>query len=455
MTEQIYLLLGVTPSEPLTWMRVDEQGGLRSHGLNVSYQDFAKADIYTGTEKLIALLPGEYTTLRLLPAPPRGRGQLLLAAQYLLEDSLGEDIDKLHVATALRSDTLLNVNSDQDTDQSVIEVGSSESTEGTASTGIQKTQTVQRGLCLAVSKTILDPWARIFSQTDTFPDLFTADFMALSIAPMAQTRKGETPVKSAHSNLTLFAHQDGLIAHGLEGGFAIDMHTANEVLDDILERWDAGTISLFCDAGQRGDLAIKGPGQVTHHPTADLATLASLYFRGTQNTRALPNFISGVYARKTNWGALIAPWRNIAIAASLCVAAFLANWLFEGIRADRSAERFASLSHEIHDTAFPGKASSDPVSHARQILGARSASIKFLTVWNSIGVALEGETGLQIDSIFYAGPGQDLRLSINMDSIETLESFRTKLNDLGFSSEDGRLNQTRPGQWTGELRVKL
>ena len=251
MTEQIYLLLGVTPSEPLTWMRVDEQGGLRSHGLNVSYQDFAKADIYTGTEKLIALLPGEYTTLRLLPAPPRGRGQLLLAAQYLLEDSLGEDIDKLHVATALRSDTLLNVNSDQDTDQSVIEVGSSESTEGTASTGIQKTQTVQRGLCLAVSKTILDPWARIFSQTDTFPDLFTADFMALSIAPMAQTRKGETPVKSAHSNLTLFAHQDGLIAHGLEGGFAIDMHTANEVLDDILERWDAGTISLFCDAGQR------------------------------------------------------------------------------------------------------------------------------------------------------------------------------------------------------------
>ena len=133
----------------------------------------------------------------------------------------------------------------------------------------------------------------------------------------------------------------------------------------------------------------------------------------------------------------------------------MANWLFDGIRADRSAERFASLSREIHDTAFPGKGSSDPVSHARQILGARTTSIKFLTVWNSIGVALEGETGLQIDSIFYAGPGQDLRLSINMDSIETLESFRTKLNDLGFSSEDGRLNQTRPGQWTGELRVKL
>lgn len=411
MTINIYLLLGETPCKPLTWLRTGEGGRLLAHGTVESFDSFvgqnAEGALYSGTEKLIALLPGELTALQLLSSPPRSKSQRHAAAVYLLEDSLAEDIDNLHVATALRVEP-----------------------------------EPSKGLCLAVSKALMDKWHETFIDSGIFPSLMTADFLAI---PVSNEVEDET-------ELAIFTHGNGILVNGGEGGFSLDKQTADLVLSDVIEEWSPDKIMLYADVNNLNFETYEG---VINHQQAGLEQLAMLLNKGCDHGSVLPNLLSGSYERAINWQAEFAPWRGIGIAAVLCLAAVFGNWILEGVRADRNAERFTDLSASLHQNAFPSVTDIAPVPHARQLLSGQSSQVGFLTIWLGFADAVSEHEGVQIDGMFFAGNGRDMRVTINVDNQASLNAFKSKLKERGITAEEGRMNRNRNGQFAGELRVAL
>lgn len=391
----------------MTWLRVDEVGSLLTHGNVAGFSAFLDTNMLGGDEDIIALLPGELIAIRLLDAPPRSKKQLQSAATYLLEDSLAEDIDMLHVATATR-------------------------TNGEA----------PKGVCLAINKSILDAWHDVFTLSGVFPCMLTADFLAL-------------PTGNAVANediLTLFQHKDGILINGPQGGMAIEADTANLVVCDIIEQWSPTSIELYADENTFG---LEPAEIVTHHRKGDLRQLAALFHEGLAPIQATPNFLSGKYARKINWQAELAPWRAIGIAATLCLAAFLGGWIADGARADRTASEYKDYTKQIHQTAFPDVSDVEPVQHAREVLSRQATKPEFLSIWLGFADAVSQHDGVQIDGFFYAGTGNDLRVTINADNQPSLDAFKSTLKKRGISAEQGRMNRNRNGQFSGELRVAL
>ncbi len=410
MSANLYLLLGDTPDAPLRWLRVNDAGSLLANGIKQNFSAFAQTNIFTGEERLVALLPGELAALRLLPSPPRSRTQFLSAARYLLEDSVAEDIDNLHVAIATRN-----------------KVG---------------TQSAQAGLCLAVSKSLMEHWHRVFLEEGIFPSLMSVDFLGLPYS-------NDT---SDHLELSLFVHHDGLLANGSSGGLAMDLETAEIVIDDIIEEWSPDHINLYAD---KNAISLNDETRVMHHPEANLSTLAALLHQGTVVANAIPNLLTGAFGRKINWRTEIAPWRGIAIAACFCAVAAFGAWALDGIRADRSANRYTDIARDIHQNAFPEVRNVDPVQHARQVLSTQVSDIGFLSIWLGFASAIEQHEGVQVDGFFFAGSGSDMRVTINVESQDSLNAFKATLEESGISAQEGRMNRNTNGQFAGELTVKL
>ena len=105
MSQYLALLLGETPDAPVSWLQIEADGALSAHGRADGYQAFVDTladEAIVSDTTIVALRPGELTALRLLETPPRAQAQFLAAAGFLLEDSLAEAVDDLHIAVARR-----------------------------------------------------------------------------------------------------------------------------------------------------------------------------------------------------------------------------------------------------------------------------------------------------------------------------------------------------------------
>ena len=424
MSETVYILVGRGPDEAVIWMRASHQGGLKSHGRADDFADLVDKHPSLSDERVIALLPGECTALRLLQTPPRGGQAFLSAARYLLEDSLAEDIDDLHVAAGRRS-----------------------------------TDGKEVGLCAAVRREIVEVWHDTFLAHGVFPDLLTADFMALPIFE----GHADTPNDDAHftaasqpggGSLTIFSNQDGLVANGTAGGFALDPQTAISVLEDVIAAWQPGQIDFYTDYL---DLQNSAARKVNKTDRADLQTLAQLISTGLEPgvIKSVPNFLTGQFGRKVDWKGAVLPWRAVGIAASVCAVLFFSGWIAEGMRSGKSAQRFTELSGQIHQNAFPEAQGANPVTHARQILSTQSASIGFDRLWAAFGNALTDIDGVQVESMTFNAAGPNMRVGVSVDSFETLNSYKQALAERGIIAQETRMNGNSAGQYTGDLIVEF
>ncbi len=416
MAVKLILLLGKAPELPLKWIRVNDHGQNLASGNASSYPALVSENYLQPGDEIYAFLPGDLTTYRLIPSPPKGRASFKSAAKYLLEDSLAEDIENVHIATSVKDFR------SQD--------GSNET---------------QMGLCLAVAKSIMDQWHDCFAKMDLYPKVLSADFLAL---PICDTR---------HDKDCVVIYSDGemVMVNHHQGGFTAPRDLAQNLLPSVLELWSPDQIEIYENSDEHSLIEQNDACDNIIHQEVDLNILSDLIVKTLQSSTLVPNFLTGAYTRKINWQASLQPWRGAGIAALLLVGIFFVNVIAQSVRTSRNTERFVQLSTQIHQNAFPEASDINAVIHARKVLSTQSRSVGFLSLWQAIGSAIEDQEGIQIDAINFAGPGQEVRLVINMDSYEALEIFKVKLGNKGFRAQEGRINQNRNGQFTGELRVQL
>ncbi len=418
MTINVFLLLSESPDDPLTFMRVDAGGRLLSRGDCTGFADYTAKHAHEG-DNVIAFLPGELVAMRQMPSPPRGRTAFVSAARLLFEDTCAGDIDGLHVAV------------------------------GRVASG---------GLCLGVDGDIMAAWKAAFEEAGPYPARLLPDYLGL---PLPEPDGAEIPDDEATTadrvRATVFIHHDGLFANSTRGGFSMDRYTSDNILEDIFRIWDANLIDLYADKKIVGleDLV----GDLRYHPPASVEALAALFHRAIgaagAPARQDVNLLTGIFAPRVDWMRSVRPWRWPAIAAGFCLVALLANWVVEGNRASREAERMRSHMAAIHREAFPDAANAEPIAHARQVLAAEGAGADFLSLWLRFADAIEEEKNLQIDSLTFLDEGRVFRVSIRVDSQSTLDSFKVALAERGLTAQEGVLNRVSNAQFSGELTITL
>ena len=98
MTEYLVIQLGERPSDPISWIAVDDQGTRRGQPGSGTLSDVAPE---VGDRQVIVLVPGTEVLTLYVDIPVKG-ARMLAALPYALEDQLAEDVENLHFAAGVR-----------------------------------------------------------------------------------------------------------------------------------------------------------------------------------------------------------------------------------------------------------------------------------------------------------------------------------------------------------------
>lgn len=400
MNETLILILGPTPDAPVSWaFRAD--GKMRLAGRSDSVAELASiADRAGAARQVIAILPGETATMRVMPAPPKSAAQFRAAAGYLLEDELAEPIANVHVI-----------------------VNRHESGAGQA---------------LAVKRSALEAWREALVEAGVLPDVMTVDFALLPAAP---------------GRAVLIDTPDRVIGCAGLQGFAIEKPMADIVAVSLLSDESLEEIIIFgeqaFDADDWESFTVDW-----REPLDDEAMLAN--FAEALETRTVPNFLQGEYRKKRDWSAAAGPWRRAAALAAACVGALVFTSVADSIRSLRLADRLDAETLALHRATFPEASAVDPRTHARSVLSSGGGGpAQFLPISTYIAETLDEVDGVQVDRIRYNAEEGEYSVNIRVADVERLDAFKRVLAARGVNAAEAGSVRRSGGYYLGELRMSL
>ncbi|MBB5518753.1 type II secretion system protein GspL [Amphiplicatus metriothermophilus] len=396
MTDLLLMLLGESPDAPLRWGRVRD-GRLIEGGRLDDARGLAALQDHAAEASLVAaLLPGEQVATRRLAAPPRDERKLRAAAEFLIEDELGEPIADLHVAVGADA---------------------------------------RGALAVAVRRRIVENWLEAFAGAGIGCALLSADYLALPPADNAA--------------VVIF---DGarVVAAMPDGGFAVETalfeRIAAGVFSDEVER-----ISVLGDAVHRRLLprtvALEWLG------ASGDAALILAYAQAIAESSPV-NLRQGAYRRRRDWRAAFAPWRRAAALAAALAALLLVAGVADGLRAHRIADRWSEAASAVHATAFPDAVGENPAAHARRVLAAGGGP-SFLALSARFAEAVEATGTVEIERITFDAARGDFIVSVRSRSDADIEDLKQRLAALGVETRDSGGYRRAGADWVGELAARM
>lgn len=399
MNETLILILGPSLEDPVNWaFRAEGQVRLAHRSENVA--DLASiAERASAARQVVAILPGEAATVRVMPAPPKSGGQFRAAASYLLEDELAEPISNVHVIVVRH------------------ESGA--------------------GQALAIKRSVLEGWRAALADAGLFPDVMTVDFALLPAAP---------------GRAVLVDTPDRLIGCAGLQGFAVekpiaDMAAAALLSDEALEEIVIFGERAF-DAGDWESFTVDW-----REPLNDETMMAC--FAEALEMGPAPNFLQGEYRKKRDWRLAAGPWRRVAALAAACIAALTVGSIVDSIRSTRLADRLNAETLTLHQAAFPEAASVDPRAHARSVLSSGGSVAQFLPISTYIAETLDEVDGVQIDRIRYNAERGEYSVNLRVADVERLDAFKRVLAARGVTASEAGSVRRSGGYYLGELRMSL
>lgn len=397
MNETLILLLSETPGGPVRWAFLgDGRVALADKAEDAS--GLAAISERAAAAKLVAaILPGECVAMRSLPAPPKGQAQFRAAIGYLLEDELAESLDAVHVAPMRH------------------ESGA--------------------GIALAVKKATLEGWLDFLAGAAISPDIVTADFALLPMAP-GRAVFVETP--------------DRIIGVAGLSGFAMDRPLAEEVVSAMIAGDGISDVVVYggrvIDAGGVPGVSVERRGALFDE------ALFRTYATGLS---AAPNLRQGAYRKRRDWRVAAGPWRRVAMLAAASVAALMLATITASVRDIRTADRLKEETLALHEAAFPDAAETDPRAYARQILSAGGGRPVFLLLTGSLAESAEQNSGIEIDRIRYNSVRGEYSVNLRFGDIAQFEAFKNALAARGLTAAEAGGVVRSGAFYRGELRVSF
>jgi general secretion pathway protein L len=381
-----------------TWGVFDATGALLTA---IGHGPLASARAAVEGRRVIALVPGVevITTQAALPAVSQTRQRQMLP--YTLEDALADDVETMSFAVGPRLES------------------------GAVAVAIAARERVAAWLA-ELRDAGIAPQA-LYSEADGVPDVPATLTLLVKGALIYARRPGQPP--SVLEGLGVRQALDVL-----RGG---DDQTAE--LRNVLVYVDAAGRARF--EKELATLADEfAEAEVKLAPDGLFARIAA-----TLAQRPGTNLLQGEHAPRSNWGALLRPWR---VAASLLAAAAVLAVVLEGAeywslrRADEGLSSAVAASCERIVGASRQSTCESEVTRRLRAVGAAPGAEGFLTTLAAVAAARSADT--RIDALSYRNRTLDLQLFVG--SVPELDEFARGVDDTHrFTTKIQSANQNDKG----------
>ena len=393
MAEFLVVRLGETESAPAEWIAVDSNGtrlGAPTTG------DLSGAVPEALDRKVIMLVPATEVLTTTIDLPIKSAAKIQSALPFALEEFLADDVEDLHFAAGARRES-------------------------------------GRFPVSVVNRDKLRSWLDRWHGAGLRPGAVIADTYGLTRIPgtisMLVTADQVYVNDGADTELVLqgVGPQEALAAIG--------------VLDDSTEPDKRDTegprhVLAYCDSEAeqkyaREWLAVRHDFEdldVKLLPDGALPRLAVTVASG-----AGVNLLQGEFGSRTEYAALLAPWRTAAILLVTFGATLVAGRALEYVelrnRAQALEEQFLAEYREIAPTAESVPDPAAVVASLRARTGASQAPAVFLQSLEHLGRAMQQNSGATIEAISYRAGVVDVRLTA--PSVSVLDSITRIIGEGG------------------------
>lgn len=406
MADCLVLRLG-DKSNACSWVVVDADGRRVEPQREGSLAEARAAAL---GRRLIVLVPGKevITTNAELPLVSKARLRQMLP--FALEDDIADDVSTLHFAAGIRN---------------------------------------ERGLVLvsAVARASLEQWLRELAEAGLQPAAIYADTDGVADTP--------STLNVVVENETIYARRPGEAAFSIEG---LSLAEALEIMLDGSEDQDPPQHALLC----MDEAARRACEHDIERISARLASLdvkvlpdgALQLFAAKLVNHPGANLLQGAYAPRSDWGALMRPWRIAAALAGGLIATMALGSIVDYIRLSRTDTALTSAIEArcAEELAAPGFRQCEAVVQARlRSLGETTAGDEeFLSTMVRVAETAGDED--QLRTLSYRNRVMDVQ--ILTPDVPALDEFSRRLNESGDLTVT--VQSTNPQQGGGvEARVQI
>lgn len=390
----------------VSWTVLEADGTPVNGGRHAALDDAASG---LAGLKPVLLVPGPDVLLTSASVPSRSRRQLAQAVPYALEESLVEEVDRLHFGFGTR--------------------------EPSGVVGVA-----------VVARERLRGWLQHCEAAGLTPAFVTSDVLAVPV--------------SAEGWAVLLLDGMALVRTGVQGGFAVEQETLPEMLRAARENGSEGVpsgITLYRDNSSAAAALSAGIGRLGFACTDKVRGNAFEWLcEGFEESRAI-NLLQDGFARSRPGSNALRPWRLSFALAAIWLALELGLGIFDYHRLAGQRQALEQRTVAIYRQTFPqAQRVVDPrvqmERHLQALRGGSSADAAgFLTLLGGAAEALRAIPGGKLRSLSYHG-GR-LELDLRLADMQGLDRLKHSLGARGGLSADILSATSDNGKVDARLRV--
>lgn len=383
MAESIYLMLPRADGEA-RWLLVDALGNRIGF---VQRGTLADAATQAQGRRLTVLAPGEHVTLLKADIPSKSAQKVLLAAPFILEDRLAEDVESLHFAVGVH------------------EAGGH--------------------LITAVAHERMRHWLGLLAQTGLHPALLVPDLSALAPEP-------ETAVVALDEAYALVRFPDG-------SGFTAEQDLAAQLLKRRLA--DAKLKRLVLHAPEGADAAFASSlrsddTEIVHKPLGD--GVLPLLAAGVRTQRPF-NLLQGIFQLHSDFQEHWRTWRVAVMLLSACLLLGLVQQVMAYVHLKRQAASLDAEVAQVFTQAMPGSQPQvggelEQMKSKLKELQGGSDTGSLLPLLDALGEGLVSDPSVQVIGLNFQGGSLQVQLqAADIGALDALKAALSRQNGLNVS----------------------
>ncbi len=393
------LFIHLESAECASWVKLAADGAVKAQGQG------ALAEIDSGGERVIVLVPGEDALLCQAEVPGQKRRLLAQAVPYALEEQLIDDVEEQHFALGALNGDQVNV--------------------------------------AVVSHEKMQQWLALLQQVGIEADQIIPDVLALPLQ---------------ENSWQLLQHNNRLLLRcGEQSGMALDVDTAAISLKALLaEAGDAKPASIICQGVSGAGVSLPELDvELVVESVSDLpvALLAAAY----QEQGAI-NLLQGQYSRRERISKYWRPWRAAAALLAVFIVVQFANGIVDQQRL--AAEKTALLAdiEQIYRQTFPEarkvvNAKLQMERALKSLRGGGSASSEGFTELLALaGEQFKQSSNLDIQRLSYKNGQLDVALFIA--DLQQLDQLKQRLVDKARMQVEIQSATAKGDRVEARLRIK-
>jgi len=413
MSEYVVIRLAAE-DQAVEWVLVDSNGTRRS---GVSSGNLEQAAIEVRDHAVIALVPAEDVLLTSVHIPARSVPKIRTALPFALEENLADDVEDLHFAIGDRQDN-------------------------------------NRLPVAVVAREKMSRWLDRLNEAGIVPVMLAAENHGLAKIP------GTLSV--------LVDDKTTMFNDGADAEFSMQDVKPSDVLviaGQLGETQDedgenSGHLVVFCTSEQDENLSHDWIALRHELHSVDVNVLPDGVFPKLAVTVAAGhgiNLLQGLYGKKTEYGALLRPWK---IAALLLLGLTVVGMAMKGVGYYQLLQDEATLRAQFnaeYRLLRPGDTREiiDPVATVESLrrgAGTSAAPQVLLPSLRELGAALDANSGAEIESISYRAGVVDLQLTV--PDVATLDKIQKAVSASGrFQASIQSTNQVAD-KINGNIRIR-